>query len=272
MKTILGVIGILGTLVLGTRVSETEAAIINVPGSYTTIQAAVNAANNGDTITVAAGTYAGAIYVNKGISLIGAGSNCTTITGELDVPSPKTFAGEIETNTITFDSTATDNASISGFKIDRAKGASTWGGSRGNGIYCNNGSPTIINNIVKGNIYSIYCQSSSPFITKNIISSSFYGIYCVLSSPIIANNIVRWNSYIGIYCQSSFPLIDSNTITGSGNGIYCSISSPSITNNTISGNIYGIYCYSSSPTITNNAMLRNESGNIYHQPAIPAIK
>lgn len=45
--------------------------IINIPADYSTIQAAVNAAINGDTIAVRAGTYNENIIIGKGIKLIG---------------------------------------------------------------------------------------------------------------------------------------------------------------------------------------------------------
>ena len=55
MKVILA----LGVLALGMALGAGagEAKVITVTGSYTTIQEAVNAAVNGDTITVSAGTY-----------------------------------------------------------------------------------------------------------------------------------------------------------------------------------------------------------------------
>jgi hypothetical protein len=53
------------------------AATINVPGDYSTIQAAINAANPGDTIKVAAGIYEEQVVINKSLTLQGAGD--TTI-------------------------------------------------------------------------------------------------------------------------------------------------------------------------------------------------
>ena len=55
------------------NVTAPLAATINVPGDYPTIQAAVAAANPGDTILVAAGTYAvSGANINKALTLQGA--------------------------------------------------------------------------------------------------------------------------------------------------------------------------------------------------------
>ena len=61
-------------------------ATINVPADQPTIQAAINAAVNGDEIIVAAGTYvenfspsAALSVVNKSIKIIGAGSALTIV-------------------------------------------------------------------------------------------------------------------------------------------------------------------------------------------------
>ena len=161
------VLGILGMSLLPVLA---EAADLYVPGGYATIQSAVNAANSGDTINVAAGTYNEAVYITKGIALVGAGSNSTTIAAQ----------GLGDTNTVTFNGTATNNASISNFTIMGATGDYP----NGRGITCSNGSPSITNNTISGNKEGIICDSSSPSITNNTISG---------------------NKYDGINCYSSFP-------------------------------------------------------------------
>ena len=62
-------------LLAGTFTSPARAATITVCASgcdYTTIQAAVDAAATGDTISVAAGTYTGNVTIGKAVTLEGA--------------------------------------------------------------------------------------------------------------------------------------------------------------------------------------------------------
>src|ERR687888_2269347 len=51
------------------------------PGCYATIQEALNAAHDGDTITVGVSTFAGGITIEKSVRLVGAGVGATTIQG-----------------------------------------------------------------------------------------------------------------------------------------------------------------------------------------------
>jgi hypothetical protein len=50
-------------------------------GCYSTIQAAVDAAHESDTITIAPGTYAGGVTINVSVDVRGAGAGATTIKG-----------------------------------------------------------------------------------------------------------------------------------------------------------------------------------------------
>ncbi|MBI4753795.1 right-handed parallel beta-helix repeat-containing protein [Candidatus Desantisbacteria bacterium] len=211
-----------------------------------------------------AGTYTEAVYINKGIALIGAGQGVCTITAQ----------GKTDTNTVTFDGEGADGALISGFIIT---GATQTVGDMGAGIYCCNGAePIIANNIITNNgDEGIRYRDASGTATNNIISKNGGdGICCNNSFPSITNNIITGNNRDGICCNNSSPFItnciisDNNTGDGRG-GISCNDnSSPTITNNIITENgitsadYYGIYDASGTPIINYNDVWGNgEYGN-----------
>ena len=80
-------LGFIGLLILDgvTDTGGVEAANIIVAkgsgGDYSTIQAAINNANNGDTIYIWSGTYYENVVVNKTVTIIGNGTGKTFING-----------------------------------------------------------------------------------------------------------------------------------------------------------------------------------------------
>ncbi len=71
-------------VLLGAAARPASAATLCVAqraGCFPQIQPAVNAAHDGDTITIAAGTFSGGITIDKSVRVLGAGSNRTTIEG-----------------------------------------------------------------------------------------------------------------------------------------------------------------------------------------------
>ena len=73
---------LLGLAAVIAPVLADTASVINVPGDQPTIQAAVLAAADGDTIVIAAGTYPGGItIVGKSLTLQGAGAGLTFLDG-----------------------------------------------------------------------------------------------------------------------------------------------------------------------------------------------
>lgn len=65
-------------------------------GCYATLQAAVGAAHNGDTIRIAEGTFPGGLTISKGVKLIGAGAGATVIRGGGPVLTIGTFGAATE--------------------------------------------------------------------------------------------------------------------------------------------------------------------------------
>ncbi len=68
-------------LIFGMCGGSLGAATINIPGDYTTIQAGIDAAQSGDTVSVGAGSYAENLTIGKPIFLLGEAVCSTTIVG-----------------------------------------------------------------------------------------------------------------------------------------------------------------------------------------------
>jgi parallel beta-helix repeat protein len=255
--------------------SYAHAAQLNVPANYSTIQAAIDAASNGDTVLVSDGTYTGP--GNRDIDFKGKAITVRSINGPgvtiIDCQSTSTdkhrgfffHNGEIASSV------------LEGFTINNGYGPDEpfSGGtfSVGGGIYCTNSSPLIINNIISGNT-AVYGAG---------IQSWYY------SSPTIRNNIVRNNTALqvggGIYLYNySSSTLDRNQITDntavSGGGVAIDMSSPVvltnnlIVRNSVSSEAGGLWCGNSSPTITNNTIAQNTSGSgggAYFWYATPTI-
>lgn len=252
-------------------------ATIHVPKDYSTIQAAIDAALDGDVVEVDPGTYPENIdYKGKAITVESSkGPDVTTIDGG--------GSGSV----VRFKKGEGSDSVLDGFFITNGQL------QEGGGIYCINGcSPTIINNVITSNIAvhtheaygaGIYCHQSSPIIEKNVISNNecktYYltnqsyggGIYCYQSSPVIQDNTIRGNSSGGhgggIYADwQSHPLIMNNVIFENnvehwGGGIFCRHSHSLIKYNTIRGNSAlcggGISSRSPNSYIENNLFYEN---------------
>ncbi|MBW9221063.1 right-handed parallel beta-helix repeat-containing protein [Methanothermococcus sp. SCGC AD-155-M21] len=195
---------------------------IYVPGNYSTIQGAIDAATSGDVIIVGDNIYYERLVVNKSITLKSENGpeNCIINGGN--------SGGVINIRS--------NGVIIEGFTI-RNSGYQRVGIE----VYSNNN--TIKNNKILNNWYGIYLHSSSnnnSIIGNNISNNGGDGIYLIYSSNnSINDNNITSNNWRGIHSRySSNNSINDNNITSNNwGGIYLlSSNSNTIKDNTFIDN------------------------------------
>jgi parallel beta-helix repeat protein len=277
-----------------TGTSEFKVYNINTAVGYHTIQSAIDAASDGQTIIVYPGIFYENIYVN--------GKNITIQSSDPtnpDIVSATIIDGGKKKSVVWV--TNSDKSTLEGFTIQN--GETSWGG----GIFMDNKSePTIRNNIITGNAAvnggAIYIHHCSPVIEDNIVTGNTAemksligkaeklggGIYALFSKSTIRNNTITGNAAGeggGIHVYGSEPTISGNTITGNmaeyGGGVCANsdanIEYNAITNNTATTEGGGIYLKHSNPSIKNNTITGNtaypwKGGGIYMYYSSPTIE
>lgn len=220
---------------------------LRVPSQYATITDAIAAAQPGNIILVAPGTYPGNITVNRknGIKIVSeAGPGATIIEGSNDC--------------FVFDYSSGD--SIEGFTIRSAEGR---------GIYCNASSPTIRNNIIENCRWGISTWASNIKIYNNIIRNNGLGLPAgqgagvrmdggAGNAPEIVNNVIAGNKATegaGIYIANVSAVIKNNVLTDNlGSAIRGWCANWTLAYNDLWNNTYD-YTYDSCPAPVNSIAL-----------------
>ncbi|MCD4811279.1 right-handed parallel beta-helix repeat-containing protein [bacterium] len=223
------------------------AAVITVDDSggadFTSIQAAVDAASEGDTIEVRSGTYVENVDVRKRLTLRGEGVVAVQAAN---------------LNDHVFDVTS-NWVNISGVN---AYGATASGNA---GIYVGSGiaHSSISNCAASNNYYGIYLdRSNNNILVGNTANDNNYGIYLYYSSnnTLTDNNVSLKNGYGIRLSQSNNNALTNNIANDCWYGIQVSYSSNNMLNNNMcSNNTYGIILFGNSynNTLTYNTMADN---------------
>jgi parallel beta-helix repeat protein len=182
----IALLGIFDTpLDLVDRVSGSTTLYVNTSGSggsYSTIQDAIDAANESDTIYVYAGVYFENVVVNKTVNLTGEHRDTTTIDGD--------GIGFVIT-------VKTDWANITGITVTH--------GSRGIYLDSSDNCRIFNNNATSNTVTGIdLSNSDNNVISDNIILDNMYGIEIRSSdSNQLTNNYIAWSFRDGIKMSSS---------------------------------------------------------------------
>ncbi|MCK5084292.1 MAG: hypothetical protein KAQ64_01390 [Candidatus Pacebacteria bacterium] len=169
--------------------------IIKVPGDYKLIQLAIDNADKGDTVEVSAGEYKENIVMKEGVSLVG--SNKLVVL-EKKIEGEEEIKEESEEETES-DSEKTESDSFSSSGRVIANETIINGGDSGNVVSFKNGITNkteffgfTVKNAGK-NLSGIFIENSSPLISNNIITDNEYNIYIKGdSSPLIQKNSLRF--------------------------------------------------------------------------------
>ncbi|HET9218743.1 MAG TPA: right-handed parallel beta-helix repeat-containing protein [Terriglobia bacterium] len=152
-------------LLLVSASSAAQATVIRVPADYATIQSAIDAAVNGDTVEVAPGTYV------ENLNFLGKAVRVTSEQG----PQATIIDGNQNGSVVAFVSGEGPQSVLNGFTV--RNGNATGSALRGGGIRIENSSPTVSGNII----------------TNNIAGDGGGGVSSSFGSPIIQGNIITQN-------------------------------------------------------------------------------
>ena len=286
------------TLSAPTSIPKTLTVDDSGGADYTSIQAAIDASESGDTIMVHNGTYHENVRVNKQLTLIG-----------IDMP---VVDGERGDSTI---EVTASYCIIDGFQIvhgshygyDAGIKVSSYGNTIENnsihdnnvGIYLNGGgSNTLTNNTVSDNSYGIRMyHSSDSTLRDNDMSGNTYNLDVLAWSldgythDIDTSNTVNGKpvyylvgesgmvidsssnaGYVGVINSSNIVIRDLTLKNNYQGALFAYTSGSRIENVDASKNCYGIYMYQSSGnTLTNNHMTDNSYGMDLQQSSSNAI-
>ena len=182
------------TILIICILSTGRCEVLNVPGTYSTIQGGVDAAQDGDTVLVAPGNYT--YFGNYNVDFLGKNIAVISETG-----AENTFIDCREDGRgFIFSSGESEEALLEGFTIQNAYVSTE---EVGGGVLCYLSSPTIRNNIITSNYAylggGIFSAGGAPIIENNIINDNLAerggGIYISGDLQAIIRNNEIFNNF-----------------------------------------------------------------------------
>jgi hypothetical protein len=212
---------------------------IVVPQDYASVQAAIDAGQDGDTVIVQPGAYEESIvFGGKNLVVRSQDPNDPEVVAATILQAPAPRRGATAPTVVTFAQGESPEAVLSGFTITGGGGTvppENPGMLLGGGILCTFASPTITLNVITGNLLPIASGTGQD-------QDYGGGIACFSSHAVITRNILRSNTAFAggaIFVQGGAPLIANNVIydnTATAGGGVCFVYGGTLANNTLTGN------------------------------------
>jgi len=247
---------------------------LNVPADYPTIQDAVDASVDGDTVIVAPGTYKEQVLIDgKDITVRSSGgASVTTIDG-----------GQGGT-VVTINAVGLETPVFRGFTVTNGYAFPGPGG-----IAVNDGPAMVENNIVTGNLgcfgAGIGTGASSATIRHNTVTNNGFncsggqgaGVFIggAGTTRLIGNSITANNGTAIELNAAGTPVIDANVVANNAGSAMSlgNVSDATVSNNLFRNNAGGVYALvpsgATGPTIVNNTFIEGGAGTT--SPAITSI-
>lgn len=261
---------------------------------YDSIQGAVDAAEDGDVIKVAAGTYNGinqrfghaqVVYLDKSLTIRG-GYTTTNWTTPDSVANPTTVDAEAQGRVLYISGNI--SPTIEGLRITdgEAEGlGSPTGFDAGGGVFIDTANALIMDNYIFENaansshngvgggvyIYQSTATLDGNTIISNTAQTSGAGIHLENSAATLTNNTISANNALGtnrdgIFIGNSPATLIGNTISEHpGHGVFVDISPATFIQNTITGNnLRGIFLWQSdNASLYGNTISHNSTGGLW---------
>jgi M6 family metalloprotease-like protein len=274
---------------VATTGSDSSNTCLSSAAPCATVQHAVNNAELGGEIRIAAGTYTGlpgitqTVYISKSIVLRGGFT-----TANWNVPYPLTQTTTLDAqNARRVIYIASGQSVIEGLRLINGNATGLGGawGDGGGGIYVSNGaSPTIRNCIIANSTAyhggGIFLTQNNATLEGNIIISNTAGLYGGGAISLYADgntytgNIIRANQSqdgAGLYLYGSDVRAINNIIADNfarwdGGGVYVRNAAPQFWHNTIARNLSqwgdssGLYLEGSTSTVVNTILVGHDVG------------
>jgi parallel beta-helix repeat protein len=238
-------------LLLAAGVRAAAQATIHVPADEPTIQSAIDAAKNGDTVLVSPGTY------NENLDFKGKAITVTTGATSFADATTVIVNGTSDGPVVNFATNEPATAVLNGFTL---QGGHSNNQTVAGGIFISGASPTITNNIIQNNLGC--------------------GIYAVnLASPLIQGNDIKGTSYSNdsnYQCNSPYgaapegtgvALSKAGTVQMIGNTIEDNTQSEANAGSSV-GYGAGVSIYAGSKVLLQNNVIRNNIAD--NSPALNA--